>query len=97
VNANVLTAFLSIFAAVFVAELGDKTQLASALFASEGGRSPWLVFFAASAALVTSTAVAVAAGSFLRARLQSWPLELIAGGLFIALGAWMIVRHLTSA
>ncbi len=89
-----MAAFLSVFLAVFLAELGDKTQLAAALFAAEGGRSPWTVFFAASAALVASTAIAVAAGAYLRARLESWPLELIAGGLFIALGAWMIGRHL---
>jgi putative Ca2+/H+ antiporter (TMEM165/GDT1 family) len=89
-----MTGFFSVFVAVFLAELGDKTQIASALFAAEGGRSPWVVFAAASSALVTSTALAVGAGAFLRDRLGSWPLDLIAGGLFMALGAWMIARKL---
>jgi putative Ca2+/H+ antiporter (TMEM165/GDT1 family) len=90
---NPVAAFATVFVAVFLAELGDKTQLASTLFASQEGRSPWMVFLAASAALVSSTAIAVAAGAFLRTRLEAWPLEPIAGGLFIALGAWMVARH----
>ena len=89
-----MSGFLSVFVAVFLAEIGDKTQLAAALFAAEGGRSAWTVFAAASAALVTSTAIAVWAGSLLRTRIESWPLELIAGGLFMALGAWMVARHM---
>ena len=45
----------TVFASVFVAELGDKTQLATMLFAAKGEVSKWSVFFAASAALVVST------------------------------------------
>jgi putative Ca2+/H+ antiporter (TMEM165/GDT1 family) len=89
-----MAGFFSVFLAVFLAELGDKTQIASALFAADGARNPWVVFAAASSALVASTALAVGAGAFLRSRLESWPLDLIAGGLFIALGAWMIGRRL---
>jgi putative Ca2+/H+ antiporter (TMEM165/GDT1 family) len=89
-----VAAFFSVFLAVFLAELGDKTQLASALFAAEGGRNPWLVFAASSSALVTSTAIAVAAGAFLRSKLEALPLDYIAGGLFIALGIWMIGKKL---
>ena len=91
-----MSGFLSVFVAVFLAEIGDKTQLAAALFAAGGTRSVWTVFAAASAALVTSTAIAVWAGSLLRTRLETWPLDLIAGGLFMALGAWMIGSHLLS-
>ena len=87
-----LTGFLSVFVAVFLAELGDKTQFAAALFAADGARNPWVVFAAASSALVSSTAIAVWAGAFLRSKIEGWPLELIAGGLFIALGAWMVIR-----
>ena len=41
-----------VFAAVFIAELGDKTQLATMLFASDKEVSKWVVFFAASTAIV---------------------------------------------
>ena len=68
-----MTAFLTVFLSVFIAELGDKTQLATALFAADGARSKWLVFFASSAALVTSAAVATLAGSAARELLPaSW-------------------------
>jgi putative Ca2+/H+ antiporter (TMEM165/GDT1 family) len=89
-----MSGFISVFLAVFIAELGDKTQFAAALFASESGRNPWMVFAAASSALVASTAIAVAAGAFLRSRLESLPLDYIAGGLFIVLGIWMIGKKL---
>jgi putative Ca2+/H+ antiporter (TMEM165/GDT1 family) len=85
-----MTAFLTVFLSVFIAELGDKTQLATALFAADGARSKWLVFFASSAALVTSAAVATLAGSAAREVLASPRLKLIAGAGFIAIGAFNI-------
>ncbi len=57
--------FLTIFASVFVAELGDKTQLATMLFAADKDVSKYTVFFAASAALIVASALGVLAGSFL--------------------------------
>ncbi len=55
--------FLTIFASVFIAELGDKTQLATMLFASDKEVSKYTVFLAASAALVVAAAFGVLAGS----------------------------------
>ena len=52
----------SVFLAVLVAELGDKTQLATLLFASDRNLNPFQVFFAAASALVLSTGVAVVVG-----------------------------------
>ncbi len=85
--------FAPIFLAVFVAELGDKTQLATVLFAADGDRSPLGVFAAAAAALVLSTAVAVALGSLGAKHLQSLPLKAIAGTGFIVIGAWTLADH----
>ncbi|MFM9842019.1 MAG: TMEM165/GDT1 family protein [Dongiaceae bacterium] len=83
----------AIFGTVFVAELGDKTQLATLLFASDSKHSPMLVFIAASAALCLSTALAVALGSSGAAYLTRMPLKLIAGIGFLALGAWTLVDY----
>ena len=69
-----MTAFLTIFATIFLAELGDKTQLATILFASEDGRSKLLVFFAASAALVASAGAATLLGAAADRYLADMPL-----------------------
>ena len=83
----------AIFVMVFLAELGDKTQVATLLFASERSVSPYLVFAAASAALVLSTAVAVLVGYGASRYLDAVPLKLIAGIGFIGLGVWTIIEH----
>jgi len=88
-----LTAFLSIFITVFLAELGDKTQLATLLFASEKSYSPLFVFAAASSALVLSTGVAVLLGAAAERWMTMVPLKLIAGTGFILIGLWTVAEH----
>lgn len=73
------------FMAVFVAELGDKTQLAALSF-STSGSSRWTVFFGASLALVLSTAIAVVAGESLTRVISPRTLQRGAGLLFLVLG-----------
>jgi putative Ca2+/H+ antiporter (TMEM165/GDT1 family) len=87
----------SIFAVVFLAELGDKTQLATLLFASDREQNPVLVFGAAASALVLSTAIAVLVGSQGARYLELVPLKLIAGLGFVALGGWTLVEHFRGA
>lgn len=85
-----LKLFLVVFATVFLAELGDKTQLATLLFA---GRSPgnlWSVFLGASAALVLSSAIGVAAGAALAHFINPKMLTYVAGVGFIAVGVWTL-------
>jgi len=92
-----MSQILAIFVTVFLAELGDKTQLATVLFASERQTSPWLVFMAAAGALVASTAMAVALGTAAERWLGFLPLKLIAGGGFILIGGWMVFEHFRTA
>lgn len=84
---------LTIFITVFLAELGDKTQLATLLFASDNKASPWLVFLAAASALVASTAIAVVLGTLAERYLAMIPLKLIAGIGFVAIGLWTIADY----
>ena len=79
---------IAIFGTVFLAELGDKTQLATVLFASNRQNSALAVFFAAAAALVASTAIAVAAGGTLSHYVSTRHLSVVAGIGFIVIGAW---------
>lgn len=89
-----MRAILVIFSTVFLAELGDKTQLATLLFAAdEKAPSPWVVFFAAAGALVLSTAIAVVLGTAAERYLTMVPLKLIAGLGFIAIGIWTVASH----
>ncbi|MBB5517401.1 TMEM165/GDT1 family protein [Amphiplicatus metriothermophilus] len=88
-----MTAFLTVFLSVFLAELGDKTQLATLLFSADGTRSKLVVFTAAAGALIASTALAVALGAAAERWLSALPLKLIAGLGFLAIGAFMIGEH----
>ena len=58
------TAFFTTFTTVFLAELGDKTQLAALLLSAQSGR-PVLVFVGASLALICSSLVGVVLGRWL--------------------------------
>jgi len=81
-----------IFVSVLVAELGDKTQLATMLFASDQGLSRLGVLTAAGSALIVSTALAVAVGGWLGSWLPARYLRVVAGVGFVAIGAWLLVR-----
>jgi len=82
--------FLTIFASVFVAELGDKTQLATMLFAADKEVSKYTVFLAASAALIVASAIGVLAGSLVSEYIDEKYLHYIAGTGFIAIGAFTL-------
>lgn len=86
-----LRTFAVVFGTVFVAELGDKTQLATLLFAGERSASLLAVFAAASLALVASTALAVAFGAAASELLNPRWLAYIAGTAFVVIGIWTIV------
>ncbi|MBI3758097.1 MAG: TMEM165/GDT1 family protein [Deltaproteobacteria bacterium] len=83
--------FLSIFLSIFIAELGDKTQFATLLFATDKELSRLSVFVAASSALVCSSLLAVLGGGQLTRILAPTTLHLIAGIGFIVIGIWMLV------
>ena len=85
-----LKALLAVFATVFLAELGDKTQLATVLFASDRQNSALGVFLAASAALVATSAIGVAAGSMLSNYVNTRYLSILAGVGFMVIGAWTL-------
>ena len=80
----------TVFGTVFLAELGDKTQLATLLFAAKAEYSLLGVFIAASAALVTTTAIGVLAGAAAAQYLDPRYLSYIAGAGFILIGIWTL-------
>ena len=80
----------TVFGTVFLAELGDKTQLATMLFAARERSALLTIFVAASLALVATTAIGVAAGSVIANYVEPKYLSYAAGIGFIVIGAWTI-------
>ena len=87
-----LKVFFTVFAAVFIAELGDKTQLATMLFAADTEVSKWTVFWGASSALIVATVIGIIAGTVLSEFINERYLNYIAGVGFILIGACTLVR-----
>ena len=86
--------FFTVFATVFLAEMADKTQLATMLFASDREVSGWTVFAGSASALVVSAGIAVVAGSWLSQWLDPRWLAVLAGVGFIAIGGWTLYHGL---
>jgi putative Ca2+/H+ antiporter (TMEM165/GDT1 family) len=83
---------LTVFVAVFIAELGDKTQLATLLFAADTEVSKWTVFVGASLALIVASGIGVLAGGLVSQYVSERYLHYIAGVGFVAIGLWTLVR-----
>ena len=84
--------FLAVFTSVFVAEIGDKTQLATLLFASNAEHGKWTIFLAASLALVLAAAIGVLAGAALGKFVEPRVLTRMAAVAFVLLGVWTWIK-----
>lgn len=84
---------VSVFAAVFLAELGDKTQLAILGFAAES-KALVAVFVGAAAAMVASTLLAVVLGGVIATYVPPKTVHLVAGTAFILIGVLMLLGKL---
>ncbi|MBW2596326.1 MAG: TMEM165/GDT1 family protein [Deltaproteobacteria bacterium] len=84
--------FLTIFITVLFAELGDKTQLATLLFATDKENPKLMVFLAAAAALVVASGLAVLIGSNMDKYVNPKYLSWVAGTGFILIGIWTIAK-----
>jgi putative Ca2+/H+ antiporter (TMEM165/GDT1 family) len=80
-----------VFGQIFVAELGDKTQLATFTWAARNPEAKLSVFAGAALALVVSAALGVLAGQAITAVVSERALRWIAGLLFIGIGIWTLL------
>jgi len=85
--------FFSILVTVFFAEIGDKTQLATMLYATDAKVNKWLVFAAASMALVLAAGLGVLVGAQLERFATPKTLRLLAGIGFVAIGVWTLTSR----
>ncbi|MBL8498010.1 UPF0016 family protein [Nitrosomonas sp. JL21] len=86
------TLLLTVFMTVFIAELGDKTQLATLLFAADKEVSKLTIFAGASLALIATSAIGVLAGGFISDHISAKHLQYIAGAGFILIGIWTLIK-----
>ncbi|MDH4263700.1 MAG: TMEM165/GDT1 family protein [Spirochaetia bacterium] len=87
-----LKAMFGVFITIFLAELGDKTQLATVLYASDREVSKLLVFTGASLALIATSAIGVFAGNLLSQYINPEYITKIAGVGFVLIGVWMFFK-----
>ena len=87
-----LKILVTVFTSVFIAELGDKTQLATMLFAADKDASKLTVFVGAALALVLTSAIGVAAGSIVSQYVSEKTLQYFAGVGFIGIGLWTLIK-----
>jgi putative Ca2+/H+ antiporter (TMEM165/GDT1 family) len=85
--------FATVFSTVFLAEIGDKTQLATMLFASDRAANKWLIFSASAAALVLAAALGVLVGAQIERFVKPSTLKVIAGVGFIVIGVWTLASR----
>ncbi len=87
-----LKVFATVFITLFLAELGDKSQLATMLYAADRDVSKLTVFVAASGALVTASALGVLAGTLMSSYFNPRLLQSVAGIGFIVIGCLTLYR-----
>ena len=86
--------FATVFASVFVAEMADKTQLVTLLFAADKAVSKWVVFLGSASALVLTSAIGVLAGAMLGQVVSVKMMSINAGTGFILIGGWTLYHGL---
>jgi len=88
-----LKIILTTFSFVFLAELGDKTQLAVLSFAVKS-KSPFSVFIGAGGALLLTTVLAIVLGGLLLKFIPESFVRYLSGGLFILFGGLILFGRL---
>ena len=88
-----LKLFATVFSTIFIAELGDKTQLATLLYASDASHPKLTVFAASAAALILTSALGVLAGSWVAEYVSPKVVRWAAGFGFIAVGSWVLLAR----
>jgi len=87
----------TVFVSVFIAEMADKTQLVTMLFAADKEVSKWTVFFGSASALVLTSAIGVVAGALLAQVVNVKMLSIVAGSGFILIGIWTLYHGIYQA
>ena len=88
-----LTIFLSTFLSVFVAEIGDKTQIATLILSAKSGK-PFIVFAGAALALICSTLFVVVLGNWLSKNISQIRIKFVSSSIMLFIGIWFAIQAL---
>ena len=87
-NTGFMKIIITSFSGVFLAELGDKTQIATLLLSAQSGK-PYIVFIGSAVALICSSLVAVLLGRWVAENLPKRRVTFMAGILMVTIGLWL--------
>ncbi len=85
---NFLSIFITTFTTIFIAELGDKTQIATLMLSAESGK-PIIVFIGSALALISSSVVGVLVGKWLSKTISPSKFEFFTGFLMILISLFL--------
>ena len=88
IEKSFLSIFFTTFTTIFIAELGDKTQIATLMLSAESGK-PTIVFLGSSLALISSSIVGVLVGKWLSKKVSPSKFALFTGGLMILVSLFL--------
>ena len=94
-DTNDSTSFLSIlittFSTIFLAELADKTQLATLMLSAQSGR-PLIIFIGAALALITTSLLGVLIGRWIANNLPRQRFTVLSGVIMLSLGIYLVTQ-----
>ena len=88
IEESFLSIFITTFTTIFIAELGDKTQIATLMLSAESGK-PIIVFLGSSLALISSSIVGVLIGKWLSKKISPDKFTLFTGALMILVSLFL--------
>ena len=88
IEKSFLSIFITTFTTIFIAELGDKTQIATLMLSAESGK-PAIVFLGSSIALISSSIVGVLIGKWLSKKISPSKFSLFTGALMMIISLFL--------
>ena len=89
IEKNFFSVFIATFTTIFIAELGDKTQIATLMLSAESGH-PVIVFLGSSLALISSSVVGVLTGKWLSSKISPSKFAFFTSLLMLLIGGFLI-------
>ncbi len=86
-----ISILITSFSTIFLAELGDKTQLATLILSAQSGR-PLIIFFGAALALISTSLLGVLIGQWIANNLPRQKFTVVSGIIMISLGLYLVTQ-----